>query len=336
MRLSICIPTYNRADCIADLLDSIIAQDGYECELEIVISDNASTDDTRAVVERYRERLGRLVYHRAPENMGADRNFLKVVELASGTFCWLMGDDDILEQDAVAKISRALSEHPNIAGLTVNRYAYTVDLQERLVERPVLGGALPQSTMLTGAERTFGTLGEYFGFISGQVVSRNLWQEVVAQHDLTEYLNAYIHVYIIGRMLQKCPSWYFLHEKCVGWRSGNDSFMSEGLYKRIMIDVMGFEKISRDLFGKNSFAYHRLNRTVGSVHVKYAIAGAKTGRLPASFFWKITPVLMKRYWRYTSFWTKTVPVLAVPAHAIIGARWVYRRTLKPLRQRHVR
>ena len=46
VRLSICIPTYNRAVELRPLLDTIVAQTGHGLDVEIVISDNASTDNT--------------------------------------------------------------------------------------------------------------------------------------------------------------------------------------------------------------------------------------------------------------------------------------------------
>lgn len=332
MRLSICIPTYNRAEYIGILLDSIAAQGSHGRDVEVVISDNASSDDTREVVERYQELLPNIRYFRSSSNLGADRNFLRVVELATGDYCWLMGDDDIVEPGAIARIGQVLRDHPEVAGLSVHRSAYAADLGSQLIERPVAGGSVAADVLLHGAEQIFAALAEYICFISAQVVDRKLWQEIAQGEDLSEYFNAYIHVYVIGRMLQKRPQWYYFSYPCVGWRSGNDSFMSEGALKRMLIDVYGMEKITGDLFGRKSSTYRRVNATTGSVQVRYGITGAKLDRYPISFFANVTPILFSYYWRYPGFWRNTVPILLTPGIALRTTRWLYRKTLKGRRQ----
>ncbi|MBC7281924.1 glycosyltransferase family 2 protein [Hoeflea sp.] len=332
MRISICIPAYNRGEYLPELLDSILAQDTYECEIEVVISDNASTDNTGEVVDSYRSRFDRLVYSRADENMGADRNFLKVVELASGDFCWLMGSDDILEPGSIAEIEKNCRANPDIAGLSLNRNAYTFGLDERIYERPVAGGELPGNTKIEGPDRIFCLLGEYFGYLSGQVVYRELWSQVVSAENVEEYFNAYVHIYIIGRMVQIRPAWFYVAAPCVGWRSANDSFLAEGgNFKRMAIDVVGYEKIARGLFGTRSQTYHRINRTVAAVHVRYALLGAKLNDVEASFFRRAVPLLVGNYWRYPSFWARTAPLFLVPSRVVRLARWGYRNTLKRAR-----
>ncbi len=100
IKLSICIPTYNRAMLLAQTLENVIAQ--ATGEVEIVVSDNASPDNTEEVVRGLQKRFPRLTYFRQPENRGADRNYLQTVALAQGEWCWLLGDDDLLEPGAIS------------------------------------------------------------------------------------------------------------------------------------------------------------------------------------------------------------------------------------------
>lgn len=114
MRLSICIPTYNRARHLADCLTSI-AKD-YEqssIDIEVCISDNGSQDDTASVIASFASRLP-LIHSRNAENLGIPRNFLKVVSLASGEFAWLLGDDDLLMPGALARVDALIAEHPQV------------------------------------------------------------------------------------------------------------------------------------------------------------------------------------------------------------------------------
>lgn len=91
--LSLCIPTYNRAEILAQCLEKHIEAIGDERDIEIVISDNASTDNTREVVADFIERHGdiRIVYHRNEENI-RDKNFFEVFRHARGRYLKLLND----------------------------------------------------------------------------------------------------------------------------------------------------------------------------------------------------------------------------------------------------
>lgn len=86
------MPVYNGAKYIRDALDSLLAQTVEDYEL--LISDNASTDETQAICEEYARRDPRIRYVRHGENMGAVANFRFVLENASADiFVWAAYDD---------------------------------------------------------------------------------------------------------------------------------------------------------------------------------------------------------------------------------------------------
>jgi abequosyltransferase len=82
VKLSICIATFNRASALGKTLERVIAQATDDCE--IVVSDNASTDNTEQVVAEYARRFCRLRYIRLEANRGFERNFNCAVEAARG------------------------------------------------------------------------------------------------------------------------------------------------------------------------------------------------------------------------------------------------------------
>ncbi|MBF05409.1 hypothetical protein CL644_01745 [bacterium] len=98
--LSICIPTFNRAGYLHDCLESIALQvckdESFNSQIEVVVSDNASTDETKSVVDEYKNRFTNFTYTRNEENLGFDLNILNVVRSASGEYIWYLGDDDLI------------------------------------------------------------------------------------------------------------------------------------------------------------------------------------------------------------------------------------------------
>ncbi|AXC11513.1 putative glycosyltransferase [Acidisarcina polymorpha] len=94
--LTIAIPTYNRSLYLARLLESLVPQLNGESRVELIISDNASPDETPATMEEFR--LRGLVFRgiRNHENIGAEANFVQCFTQASGRYVWIVGDDDVI------------------------------------------------------------------------------------------------------------------------------------------------------------------------------------------------------------------------------------------------
>jgi len=98
--LSICIPTFNRAAYLRDLLDTLIPELEQAPEaaglVRLYISDNASSDSTPQVTESF---LGRwpIIHHRNATNIGGDYNFAQMIDRSTGDYFWLLGDDEMVE-----------------------------------------------------------------------------------------------------------------------------------------------------------------------------------------------------------------------------------------------
>ena len=96
--VTIAIPTYNRADGLLKQALRAAVQQTY-ANLEIIVSDNCSTDDTAAVVEGFHD--PRIKYIRQKENIGAHNNFNFCVNAATGIYFLMLHDDDLIDPDFV-------------------------------------------------------------------------------------------------------------------------------------------------------------------------------------------------------------------------------------------
>ena len=115
--VSIGLPTYNRAVSLRRAIDSALAQD-YQ-PIELIISDNGSTDETEAICRAAAGRDSRIKYLRQPENRGAAANFQAVLDHARGDFFLWLADDDWLGQSYVARcveVLEANSDHALVCG----------------------------------------------------------------------------------------------------------------------------------------------------------------------------------------------------------------------------
>ena len=91
--VSICIPTFNRSDLLRLNLENLTSLSAFDDEVELIISDNNSTDDTGKVVDEYIRSFPskRIVYHRNDTNI-RDKNFLKALSLGNGRYLKLYND----------------------------------------------------------------------------------------------------------------------------------------------------------------------------------------------------------------------------------------------------
>jgi len=103
--VSVALPVRNGADRLEGVIRSVLAQD--HPHLELVISDNASTDRTEELCRDLAAGDSRVVYHRHPANVGLLGNFAHAARIARGAFIRWIGDDDRLDP---ACVSRALAE----------------------------------------------------------------------------------------------------------------------------------------------------------------------------------------------------------------------------------
>src|SRR6516164_196463 len=111
-RLSIGLPVYNGEKYLAESLDSLLGQT-FE-DFELIISDNASTDSTGDICQRYAKQDSRIRYIRQPRNIGLAANHNFVIGQARGDLFKWAADDDLCARDLVRDCVDALDEYPRV------------------------------------------------------------------------------------------------------------------------------------------------------------------------------------------------------------------------------
>ena len=125
--VTVMIPTFNQADFVGEAIESAARQD-YP-NLEVVICDDASTDGTQAVAERFAGDVN-IRYYRNTNNIGRVANYRRLLyELANGA--WVInldGDDCFLDRHYIRRaMSIALSDSRNCAGIQQGRKGETLE-----------------------------------------------------------------------------------------------------------------------------------------------------------------------------------------------------------------
>ncbi len=101
--LTIAIPTFNRSNYLDQCLFTLRGQGKIMSDVEVIVCDNASTDNIKEIVELHNKSTHRIRYIRNDENIGFDRNYIRCLKEARGERLWVLGDDDALMPGAIDK-----------------------------------------------------------------------------------------------------------------------------------------------------------------------------------------------------------------------------------------
>lgn len=274
IRLSICIPTYNFGEFIGETLESILPQ--VVAGVEVVILDGGSTDNTAEVVEVLQARSPALRYHRRPERGGIDRDMARTVELARGDYCWLFSSDDVMMPGAVqqvlAEIQSGLDMY--ICGVTI----CTCDMRP-LKAHPILD--VPPGTTFDLAREDdrwayfahAETTTAVFSFLAAMIFKKARWDALPLDEDFVG--SCWAHVARIFQMIPDGLRIKYLGDPFILKRSDNDSFMDNGLIRRIAITIDGYHRLAQALFKNDSFEARHIRRVVAAEFPPYVMLYAK-------------------------------------------------------------
>lgn len=111
--VTIGIPTYNRAKLLRRTIESSLGQD-YDM-IEVIISDNASTDDTQSICQELCNKDARVKYIIQQSNIGASANFADVLKRATGKYFMWLGDDDWIDNSYISHCVTLLETYPDLS-----------------------------------------------------------------------------------------------------------------------------------------------------------------------------------------------------------------------------
>ncbi len=110
--ISLCFPTYNRCNQLKITIESILCQKEFiDGRVEIVVSDNASTDDTPQMMKEIISEYPQIKYSRNSENIGATRNYMRVLSLGSGILKKLCNDYLVFSNDSLSNMCNTVIKY---------------------------------------------------------------------------------------------------------------------------------------------------------------------------------------------------------------------------------
>jgi abequosyltransferase len=243
--LSVCIPTFNRAVFLRECLESIDSR-GAEGLFEIVVSDNASFDETVSVLEEFSSLLP-LRWTVQSENIGMERNFDAVVALARGTYCWLLGSDDALEPSALSRLVSALQA----TATDIYHFGYVqadISLERLYAVHTALGRVGPDDHAEYFAKMP--NMSMLLTFISTFAFRRSLWMD--RRERIPKWIGSvYVHTFVMHAALAEGASLSATDECLVLARGNNPNDYNSVPGKLMAIDSRVLNRLVDEIYGGN-------------------------------------------------------------------------------------
>ncbi len=117
--LTIAIPTYNRDTLLRKQLERIFKSNKVNLDIEIIVSNNCSIDNTELILERFEKKYDNFRYHNNDTNLGFDGNIKKLYNLANGKYVWFLSDDDYLTNNAIDYVYSMINKCSDVGLIVV-------------------------------------------------------------------------------------------------------------------------------------------------------------------------------------------------------------------------
>lgn len=195
--LSISIPTFNRSSYLSDTLEQIYSEllACVSIDIEVLVSDNASQDDTALVIQSFIQKGLDIRYVQNFENIGSDANIAQCFNLALGEYVLILGDDDLFVGGALKNLLNVLRLR-KYGVVCMRPYGFDHDFRK---EYPGKVGGLKTFNDTTDFLKAIGSL---FTLISSCVIHKSILKEVNASDYCGESL-VQVHLVIQAALKSK-------------------------------------------------------------------------------------------------------------------------------------
>jgi abequosyltransferase len=302
LKLSIAIPTYNGSRYIREALDSIIYQlDDIDEEIEIVISDNASTDKTSEIIKEYQKKYPFVKYFHNEKNLGADRNFDLAVRRSKGKYVWLLSDNDKIMPKGIGKVLEVIHSQKDLAVIAVNYDIFDEKLGKIITDRVIKEY---KDMLFESADDFWNKLDILSALVSVNIVCRSWWNQSKVE---SFYSTNWVHVGAIISILPSHRS-FFLSSPIVRISSGSPSWEigGNGLRYSMMLEDM-FHIMDNLEYNKST--YNGILKSFCKRLPMTIISAKRNGLILSS---SLLREMYLKYANHPSFWLIDLPLILLP------------------------
>lgn len=312
--LTIVIPTWNRAECLALLLRTLEREtEGTNGQVRVIVGDNASTDATPQVTREYAGRIPGLEVLRHERNVGADENFCRCLERVATRFFWIIGDDDLPKTGVVARVLMLLRrDDPDLLHLGSEWRPHLAG--------PGDGTPVGDLTAVRLGSRAFaGRVNVWVTFISGMVVNFERLQRLHPAPVLRRFSGtSLVQLGWVLPLLMSGDRLFLVPQRCILATSGNT-----GGYKLVSVFATNLPAILDSVCGRASAQRNAVVRMLSWSYVPSLLWLTRSAQASA-FAPEDIRAALEPLRPSPAYWLLMLPILNLP-RAIAWVFWVTAR-----------
>lgn len=302
--LTIAIPTYNRRKYLQENLQVLLPQlsDCYE-KVELLISDNASEDDTEEYINNLQKKYS-ISYYRNSQNLGADGNFIECYKKAKGKYLIILSDDDIFLPNSLNKLIHIIKHNPRF--IFLNCCGFNGNYSEmHSVGKPTI--ALDEDKYTNDKDEFMSLVGISITFVSALCYRMDLVKSIknINQYKKTDFIQSYVAFETIG--MSEKESLCISATPFIAARGGNAGgynfyYTWFEHYYELMIRSISIASIDKKLMKRIIYESYK-STILGFIRI-FRLQPNKLELKKKGVVWSV----MKRYpalWLKTLFWVYT-------------------------------
>lgn len=301
-KLSIIVPTYNRSSCLKDCIKSIIiSAKNFQDRVELVVSDDCSTDDTESVVRSLMQNNSSLKYIKNKKNLYTDIHFTNIIENSSSEYFWMIGDDDKITPNAIKVVLNELDKGRNL--IYCNYSVWTKDFKHLVNPN---GFEVREDIVFNDHNHLLEEIAFSMGYLSSVIGLKQhfLNISVVERSVFNGFTMPQVFPLYVGQ-INDCKA-LLLKQTLIMNRSNNNS---ESRWNHIFIN--GSHTIFNAL-EKKGFSRKSVTRAHYKVLLNYVIPHIVELKMHKLVESGLLSYLFKFYKTYHLFYIVCVPILLVP------------------------
>lgn len=306
--LTIAIPTYNRVAALELLLLSLQTElEGLEDIVQVMVSDNASTDATPQLLQEMRTRWPALLTRSNPQNIGPEANFCECLDRIDSSYFWILGDDDLPKTGVVRRLTALLaSESPDLL--------YMQSEWVNPITGPSQGAPVAELHCQLLSRIDFARrVHVWCTFISGMVVNRERLAAALGGDSIRHYVGtSLVQLGWVFPLLRCGTKFAFVSDPCVLATKDNS-----GGYALLTVFGTNFSRIVRETFFEQPRIANLLIARNMSRYLPGIIWGSRAKRGPRFVVENPWPELRKTLGTKPLFWLLLIPLGRFPRIAAL-------------------
>ena len=317
--LTIFIPTKDRSIYLISLIKTLLKA-SFLCRHKIhyLIVDGSKSSSLDKLKKLFNHNHS---YDYIHSNLNSlDFDILTNIKQIKTKYVWFMSDDDGIYQDSLPEIFKIINDHPDASGFSFNYQGYDKALIKKFHTHQASN--IEFSSKFVVSDDLIRCLGAHLGFMPAHIFNVSNLRKISHKEFINDYKAWVIPYLILNVPISQAKYWFYSTKKLVKYRTGNDSFLGNGLYERQLLMFNGFFKLIKNYSSIDTYSFF-LNNYLKKRLLRNLVAFKM--RSPSivdqySFF-----TLLKKHYYLNLFFYFLCLIFFVPNFIFLFVKYFYRR-----------